>query len=382
MIKILHIHTLSVISGSGINALDTVKRLINSGYEVEFACSPAGGSLIDEVASCGITVRPLRYMVREVRILKDLAALFELTLLIKKHRYQIVHTHNSKAGFIGRLAAKIAGVPVIIHTIHGFAFHEYERPLMRRLYVFLERLAAKFSDRLVTVSTPLKDWGLRLKIGREGQYCVIPDGIEIERFNVNIDPEKKRQELGVGSDYFIVGLVAKLWEGKGHQTLIEAMPRIIQQFPKVKFLFVGEGYLRQNLEKLATARGLRDYIIFTGFRKDIPEITATFDIAVLPSFFEGLGRSLLEAMALGKPVVATNVGGIPEVVEDSLNGSLVSPGDSVALAEAIIRLLKDKELRHRMGVEGRRRIDERFSAEKMVNRIEDIYRSILKEKGF
>jgi glycosyltransferase involved in cell wall biosynthesis len=382
MIRILHIHTLSVISGSGLNVLDTVKRLKEKGYKVEFASSPEGGSLIDEVASCGITVRPLRYLGREVNILKDPLALFELMLLIRRQRYDIVHTHNSKAGFIGRIAARIAGVAVVIHTIHGFSFHEYERPPLRILYVLLERLAAKFSDRLITVSTPLKDWGLRLEIGREKQYCVIPDGIDIELFTVKTDLAKTKSELGIRPDSLIVGLVAKLWDGKGHHTLIKAMPKIIEELPQVKFIFAGDGYLRQDLENLVASLCLKDYTIFTGFRKDIPELTAIFDVAVLPSFFEGLGRSLLEAMVLGKPVVATDVGGIPEVVKHNKNGFLVSPGDSVALAEAIIKLLKDKELCQKMGEEGRRQINERFSAKKMVDDIEGVYQEMLKEKGF
>jgi len=381
MIRILHIHTLSVISGSGLNVLDTVKRLKEEGYKVEFASSPEGGSLIDEVASFGITVRPLRYLGREVNILKDPLALFELMLLIRRQRYDIVHTHNSKAGFIGRIAARIAGVPVVIHTIHGFSFHEYERPPLRILYVLLERLAAKFSDRLITVSTPLKDWGLRLGIGREKQYCVIPDGIDIELFTVKMDLAKTKSELGIRPDSLIVGLVAKLWDGKGHHTLIKAMPKIIEEVPQVKFIFAGDGYLRRDLENLVASLCLKDYTIFTGFRKDIPELTAIFDVAVLPSFFEGLGRSLLEAMVLGKPIVATDVGGIPEVVRHNKNGFLVSPGDSGALAEAIIKLLRDKELSRKMGEEGRRHINERFSAKKMVDDIEGVYQEMLKEKG-
>ena len=372
---------MSVISGSGLNVLDTVKRLKEEGYKVEFASSPEGGSLIDEVASFGITVRPLRYLGREVNILKDPLALFELMLLIRRQRYDIVHTHNSKAGFIGRIAARIAGVPVVIHTIHGFSFHEYERPPLRILYVLLERLAAKFSDRLITVSTPLKDWGLRLGIGREKQYCVIPDGIDIELFTVKMDLAKTKSELGIRPDSLIVGLVAKLWDGKGHHTLIKAMPKIIEEVPQVKFIFAGDGYLRRDLENLVASLCLKDYTIFTGFRKDIPELTAIFDVAVLPSFFEGLGRSLLEAMVLGKPIVATDVGGIPEVVRHNKNGFLVSPGDSGALAEAIIKLLRDKELSRKMGEEGRRQINERFSAKKMVDDIEGVYQEMLKEKG-
>lgn len=379
-VKILHIHTLPVVSGSGIHTLITMQELKDKGYVIEFACAP-GGTLIDEVVRSNIPFRPIRHFIHEINVFSDFMALVELVLLMRRRRYTIVHSHNSKAGFLGRLAAKLAGVPIIIHTIHGFAFHEYEKPPRRILFILLEKLAAGFADRLITVSTPLRNWGLELKIGREEQYCVIPDGIEIDRFKIRIDLAKKKQELGINPQDLVVGMVAKLWKGKGHMTLLEAAPSIIREIPNVKFLFVGEGYLRQDLERIALSKGLKDYIIFTGFRNDIPQITATFDIAVLASFFEGLGRVLLEAMVLEKPVVATNVGGIPEVVKDGVNGFLVPAGDSHLLAETIIKLLKDENLRRDMGRVGRKMIDEKFSAKKMVGDIERLYGVLLKKEG-
>lgn len=379
-VKVIHIHTLPIISGSGINTLITMQGLKRNGYDVEFACAP-GGALIGEVVKSNIPFMPIRHFVQKINILSDIMALFELILLMRKKRYTIIHTHNSKAGFLGRLAAKITGAPIIIHTIHGFAFHEYEKPPRRILFIILERIAARFADRLITVSTPLKRWGLRLKIGKKQQYCVIPDGIEIERFQVKIDLEKKRQELGINPNDLVVGMVAKLWDGKGHITLLDAVPLIIKVVSSVKFLFVGEGYLRKDLERIVLAKGLKDYIIFTGFRTDIPEVTSIFDVAVLASFFEGLGRVCLEAMVLSKPVVATRVGGIPEVVKNDINGFLVPPGNCIALSDAIIKLLKDENLRRQMGHQGRKMIDERFSADMMVKQIQIVYEGLLKEKG-
>lgn len=379
-IKILHIHTLPVVSGSGIHTLITMQGLKDKGYIVEFACAP-GGALVDEAIKSNIPFRPIRHFVQEINIFSDFMALTELVLLMRKERYTIVHSHNSKAGFLSRLAAKIAGVPVIVHTIHGFAFHEYERPPCRILFILLERLAARFAGRLITVSTPLKEWGLQLKIGKDKKYIVIPDGIEMERFNVRMDLNKKKQELGINPQDLVVGMVAKLWDGKGHYTILKAAPAIIKAVGNVKFLFVGEGYLRQDLERIVYEKGLEDYIIFTGFRNDIPELTAIFDVAVLVSFFEGLGRALLEAMVLEKPVVATNVGGIPEIVKDGVNGFLVPPENSHQLAGAIIRLLRDESLRKRMGREGRKMINERFLAEKMVGDIIGVYEELLEKKG-
>ncbi|MBA7709862.1 putative glycosyltransferase EpsD [subsurface metagenome] len=307
---------------------------------------------------------------------------------MRQKRYDIVHTHNSKAGFIGRLAAKIAGVPIIIHTIHGFAFHEYERPPRRILFILLERFAARLCDKLITISEPLKEWGLRLKIGRPEKYVTIYSGIEVEKFKVNINIDGKKKELGIKPNVKVIGVVAKLWEGKGHETVLEAAPQVIKKIPDVKFLFVGEGYLRDRLKARVRKLGLSDKIIFTGFRSDIPKITATFDVALLVSLFEGMGRVLLEAMVLGKPVVATKVGGIVDVVKASglegplawkegETGILVPPGDADALAKAIVTILKDEELARRMGEAGKRRIDKRFTAKTMVKRISEVYEKLI-----
>ena len=378
--KILHIHTLPIISGSGIHTLIIMKGLDKSSYEVEFACAP-GGSLIDKVVNQGIKFRPIRNFVQRISIYDDLMALWELVWLMKQERYDIVHTHNSKAGFIGRLAARIAGVPIIVHTIHGFAFHEFEKPPRQSLFILLERFAAHFADKLITVSEPLKDWGLRLKIGRPEQYITIYDGIEINKFDLDINIGEKRRQFGIKSADLVIGVVSKLWEGKGHKCILEAAKRVVVKVADVKFMFVGEGYLREELEELTKQLGLSDYVIFTGFRTDIPEVTAIFDIAVLASFFEGLGRVLLEAMALGKPVIATRVGGIVDVVTDGETGSLVPPNDSVVLAEAMIKLLLNDELRKRMGQAGRAKIDEKFSARTMVTRIKEVYEGLIQKAG-
>lgn len=378
-IKVLHIHTLPIISGSGISALLTMKGLNRNKCEVEFACAP-GGSLIDNVRKEGIKFRSIKNFVQKINIYNDLMALLELIWLLRGQKYDIVHTHNSKAGFIGRLAARIAGAPIIVHTIHGFAFHEFEKPPRQKLFIILERFAARFTDKLITVSEPLKHWGLRLGIGRLDKYITIYDGIEIDIFKLNFDVEKKRREFGIKPNDFVIGVVSKLWEGKGHKCILHAAKSVVAKVPNVKFMIVGEGYLRKELEELTHKLGLGDYVIFTGFRTDIAEITAMFDVAILASFFEGMGRVLLEAMASGKPVVATRVGGIVDVVRDGETGILVPPGDSKALAEAIITLLKDEDLARRMGEAGRRRIDSKFSARTMVEKTEKVYEELIEKK--
>lgn len=378
--KVLHIHTLPVISGSGINTLLSMAGLNQDRYEVEFACAP-GGPLIDQVVSGGIGFHPIRHFVQRISIYHDLLAWWQLVCLMRQRDYDIVHTHNSKAGFLGRLAAIVAPVPIIVHTIHGFAFHEYERPLRRQLFIWLERFAGHFTDRLITISEPLKQWGLGLRIGRPEKYVTIYSGIEIEKFRVNIDIQQKKAELGIGPEDKVVGVVAKLWEGKGHRCILQAAQGVVKRRPNVKFLFVGEGILKEKLQLLTHQLGLDEKVIFTGFRTDIPELTAIFDIAVLASFFEGLGRVLLEAMALGKPVVASRVGGIVDVVDDGKTGILVPAQDAPALANALITLLLDAGLRMRMGKAARAKIDAKFSAQAMVSQIKDVYEQLLRKEG-
>lgn len=380
-IKVLHVHTLPVISGSGINTFLTMKGLSKDFYEVELACQP-NGPLADEVEKAGIVFRPIKHFVQPVSPLNDFLALCELVRLMRRQRYCLVHTHNSKAGFIGRLAAKISGIPVIIHTIHGFSFHSQEPFYRRWLFCNLERFAARFADRLITISQPLTKWGLEVGIGRHEQYTTIYSGIELDKFAVSLDIAAKKKELAIPADHAVVGVVSKLWKGKGHEQILRAAVDVVKAIPQTSFVFVGEGYLRPKLEAIVARLALEKHVIFTGFRNDIPEITATFDVVVLASFFEGLGRVLLEAMALGKAVVATRVGGIVDVVDDGITGLLVEAGSVEALAQALKKLLLDGELRRKMGQAGRAKISEKFSAKTMVARIEEVYKQELAKKGY
>jgi glycosyltransferase involved in cell wall biosynthesis len=377
--KVLHVHTLPVISGSGINTLLTMLGLDKDRYEVEFACAP-DGPLVDEAVKKGIKFHPVRNFVQRISIWNDLMALWELAWLMRQQRYDIIHTHNSKAGFIGRLAARIVNVPIIVHTIHGFAFHEFERTPRRRLFVWLERFAARLADKLIVVSGALGEWGLGLRVGKPEQYITIYSGIEIDKFQVKINVIEQKHQLGISPEDNVIGVVSKLWEGKGHKSILQAAKNVITKVPSVKFVFVGEGYLRKKLEALTQQLGLSDYVIFTGFRTDIPQLTSIFDVAILASLYEGLGRVLLEAMVLGKPVIATKVGGVVDVVDDGKTGLLIPPNNPTLLSQAIIRLLSDGDLRNRMGRAGRDKIGVKFSAKTMVAQIQKIYEELLVEK--
>ncbi len=381
-IKVLHVHTLPVVSGSGINTYLTMKRTPADRFEVSLACAP-GGMLNHIVRGSGMSVHEVRNMVQPLHPVRDLRALFELVRILRREKIAVVHTHNSKAGFLGRLAGKIAKTPVVIHTVHGFSFHDSEPRIRRMLFKILERRAARWADHMIYISQPMIDWAEREGILREGAYSKIYSGIDLEAFRRydRMEQEPLRNELGIGRTDRVIGFVSKLWEGKGHTVALEAMTGVLKEHPDVKLLLVGEGELERPLRERAREYGIERSVIFAGFRTKIAEITALCDFCILPSFYEGMGRVLLEAGASGKPVVATTVGGIPDVVIPEETGILIPPGEPAALAEAMIRLLNDSELRLRMGETARRRIGEKFDADTMVEQIVAVYDLCLKRKG-
>lgn len=382
-IRVLHIHTLPVVSGSGINTFLSMAGMDRSRYEVELACAP-GGRLVDLVRDHGMKVRTISCLVQPLNPRKDLVALLGLVRFLKRNPFHVVHTHNSKAGFVGRLAARLASVPVIVHTVHGFAFHGQE-PLWRQvLFRNLERLASHWCDRMIFISQPLVDWALREHLVDRGKIVKIYSGIAVDKFQPVPVEEKHRirEKWGLGREDLVIGIVSKLWEGKGHLTLLEAFREVKKEIENTRLVIVGEGYLEERLRETARSLGLADSVLFTGFQMDVSEIIPAFDVAVLPSLFEGMGRVLLEAMAMEKPVVGSRVGGIPDLVKDGVNGLLITPGHAHELAETLKRILGDSALALTMGREGRKRITEEFSATSMVRSIEEVYRECLIRKGF
>jgi glycosyltransferase involved in cell wall biosynthesis len=382
MIKVLHIHTLPVISGSGINTFLSMRGMDKGFYKMELAVAPRG-PLIGLVREHGMRVRTFKHFVQPLDPFRDLLALLDLTAFLRNEGYHLIHTHNSKAGFIGRLAGKWAGVPVSVHTVHGFAFHDQEPPWRQALFRNLERLAGHWCDKMIFISQPLIDWALREGVTNESKVVKIYSGIELDHFHpVSAEEKRKiRKKWGINQKDAVIGMVSKLWEGKGHEILIRAFQEIKKEIKEARLVIVGEGYLHDPLVSLVDRLGLTDSVLFTGFQMDVFEIIATFDVTVLPSFFEGMGRVLLEAMAMEKPVVASRVGGIPDLVEDGVNGFLVSPGKIRELREGLLKVLCDRKLARKLGRQGRKRINDQFSAETMVQSIDKIYRKLLSMKG-
>ena len=381
--KVLHIITRLILGGAQQNTMITASQLDSAKFDVTLVSGPQTGSegeIIGEVERRGVRLHILRELVREINPLRDLVTLVKLYRMVRGQAFVIVHTHSSKAGILGRAAAKLAGVPVIIHTVHGWGFHDRMGGLQRWLLVQVERWAATISDKLIVVSSVLKDTGLRDGIGRPEQYVTIYSGIDLLEFDrPSLDVAKKKSELGLPTGVPVVGTVGRLSSQKNPEGLLLAAQKVIQRMPEARFLIVGDGPLRSRVEESIRAMGISGNVVLTGIRHDIPELMAILDLFVLSSLWEGLPRVLPQAMAAGKPVVCTNVDGNMEAILNGVNGLLVPPRDADALAHAILQLLRNPELARKMGLEGRKRVTS-FSASKMVEDIEMLYRRLLSER--
>ena len=326
----------------------------------------------------GVRVFALPSLVRRLSFKNDLLAFINIYRLIRRIRPHIVHTHTSKAGLLGRLASFLARVPIIIHTPHGHVFHSYYGPVMTKVFVFAEKILSFITDKITALTNRERDEHLEEGIASIEKYVVIHSGVMLDRLmNMSVDAGAVRGEFGIAQDSNVIGVVGRLVPIKGHKYLVSAAKRIIKEFRNTVFVFVGDGYLSSRLERQAESVGVRKNIIFTGWRKDAVEILDLFDILVLPSLNEGMGKVLVEGMALGKPIVASSVGGIINLVKNGENGILVPPGDSDALGEAILQLLKDKNLSEKLGKNGKAMVYPEFDASVMVKQIDDLYESLL-----
>lgn len=320
-------------------------------------------------------------LTRELSLEKDLTALWKLYRLIRQVRPDIVHTHMAKAGTLGRLAAKLAGVSIIVHTFHGHVFHSYFGTVKTKVFIIVEKLLALFATQIVAVSQSQRDEILRYKIAPPKKVVSIPLGLELDSF---LEAEKNkgqlRLELNMDQDHKLVGIIARLVPVKGHSFLFEAAQIIIPVFPQVKFLVVGDGLLRKNLENLVGQLGIQGNVIFCGFRKDLPRIYADLDVVVLTSLNEGLPVAVIEAMAAARPVVAFDVGGVKDLIRDDVTGILVPFGDVQRLADSMISLLRNPQKGKSLGQNARQRAYPHFDYRRLVRDMEKFYCQLLKNQ--
>jgi glycosyltransferase involved in cell wall biosynthesis len=323
----------------------------------------------------GVTITRLRCLVRNPSVVNDTLALFCLFRLIRKGHYNIVHTHTSKAGILGRVAAKLAGAPCIVHTPHGHIFYGYFSALLTAAFVYLERFTGKFTDALITLTQAEKRDYLLRNIGTPDRIFPVYSGIDLDPFMYPARTrEEMRKELGLNESHFVAGTVARLDPVKNHHLIVDAALRLKNDFRDIRFVFVGDGDLREELAARIEEHGMTDGFIFTGWRNDISDLLAAFDIFIMCSKNEGMGRAFVEAQAAGVPVIGTRVGGIAEVLDEGRTGYLVDPDNAYELAEKIELLHRLKSHRNALSEACRKWVDPKFSAVLMVDEIESVYR--------
>lgn len=321
-------------------------------------------------------------LVRDVDPRRDLSALWYLYRLFRRERFSVVHTHTAKAGALGRIAAKMAGGPVTVHTPHGHNFYGYFGPAASSWIVSVEKfLAGGFTDAIVALTQLEKDDYLARGIGAGGKISIIYQGLELNRL-VHDYKEKVRlkSSLGIKPGAAVVGMAGRLEPVKGSLFFIEAAALIAKSYPDTVFLVIGDGALRRAMEEKARELGISGSVIFAGWREDAADLISTMDVLVLPSLNEAVGMVLIEAQAQSVPVVASRVGGVPEVVNDRKTGLLVPPSDPDAIAKAVSGLLSDKALRSAMGEAAATWVFDKFRAEDMAARTSALYVELLNKK--
>jgi glycosyltransferase involved in cell wall biosynthesis len=327
-------------------------------------------------------LRVLPALGRDIRGAADVRALAGLVRLMRRVRPHVVHTHTAKAGTLGRLAALLARVPVVVHTYHGHVFRGYFSPARTRLFLAIERALARHTNRLTTESEGVRRELLDLGIGRPDRFLVVPPGLDLAPFLASERVRGElRRELGLAPDAALVGIVARLVPIKAHEVFLEAAARLADRRPAVQFVVAGDGECRGALEARAAQLGLAGRVHFLGWRADLDRVYADLDVVALTSDNEGSPVALIEALAAARPVVATRVGGVPDLIEAGRNGLLVPPRDSAALAAALDELLADPARQAALGRAGRVDVARQFGAARLVADVDALYTTLLAERG-
>jgi glycosyltransferase involved in cell wall biosynthesis len=385
-VKVVHIITKMELGGAQQNTLYTVSHLNPEKFQAWLITGP-GGELHEETLALGNTF-VTRDLIRDVRPLQDARAFFQLCSILKKIQTAapqdapiIVHTHSSKAGILGRWAARRSGVPIIIHSIHGFGFHEHQPRPVRAFYIYLEKLTARITTRFIAVSRANKELGCRLRLFTPERAVVIRSGIEIAHFrHGRVPKEKFRAALGIPPAAPVIAMVACLKPQKAPLDFIRVSDLVREAVPEAHYILAGDGELRGAVEQEIENRRLRERVHLLGWRQDISELLHASDMLVLTSLWEGLPRVFPQAMAAGVPVVATRVDGAPEAITDGVNGFLLAPGDVPGLAEKIIFLLRNPAAARVMGEQGAAMVEE-FDSNRMMQQQEALYEELLAESG-
>jgi len=372
------------IGGTAIHTILLTEGMRDTRYRVRLVSGredPGEGNMIEYAAEHGVEPIFIPELGRSIHLWKDAVALWKIYRLIREFRPRIVDTHAAKAGTLGRIAARAAGVPVVVRTFHGHVLRKYFRGSVSWVFTQVERLLSRWTDRIIMVSRQGREELISLGVVAPERIEFVPLGLELDKIrSADGDGPRVRGEWGIPKDAPLVGIVARLVPIKGHHVFIEGAARMLESRPDTWFAIVGDGEMRKELEAFVSRLGLGFRVVFTGFRQDLANVFDALDVLALTSYNEGLPVTIIEAMTAGLPVVATDVGGVSELVEEGVTGFLIPEGDSEALADRLIRLVDDPDAGGRMGAEGRRRAVRRFAKDRLVRDMVAIYDDLLGDR--
>ena len=383
MIRVLHAITKLALGSAAENTLRQLVSLQGAGYAVALAVGLAASDprFVARGRQWGCRLLDVPALDRDPAPRRDLLAVARLVRLIRRERPAIVHTHTSKAGFLGRLAARLARAPAVIHQPHGHIFYGYYGPARTRFYVALERIAARWSDRIVALTEAEIHEHLALGIGRREQFVTVPSGVPTAELRARAPGrDTARRMLGIDDETFVVAAIGRLVPIKGFDILLRALPTVVASLPRTRALVVGDGPEMEALAALARSLGVADHVRMDGASAEVETILSAADVLAAPSRNEGMGRVLVEAMALGVPVIGAAVGGIPDVIGNGLGGGLVPPDDPAALAAALIEIGGDPGRRLKLAEAARERA-EAFSTTVAEARLLELYATLVRDKG-
>jgi len=384
LMRIVHIITRMIVGGAQENTLLCCQDLMRLyGDEVLLVTGPAlgpEGDLLTETPEHGVPVELVGSLRREIHPWRDVVAYRQIRRILSRFRPDVVHTHSAKAGVLGRSAAWALAVPAIVHTVHGAPFHPYQPGWVRALFRQCERYAARRCHRLISVADAMTQLLVEAHVAPREKFVTIYSGMDVQPFlQANQKRLETRTALGFGDQHVVIGKIARLFQLKGHADVVEAAAAVIRRFPHVRFLFVGDGVLRPDIERQIARAGLTPYFVFTGLvpPSRIADLIGAMDILVHASLREGLARALPQALLAGKPVVSYDIDGAREVVIPGQTGYLIRPGDVQGLVEALSTLVGNERLRQGLGEQGRSLCRQRFDHVAMTAAIRREYQRLL-----
>jgi len=373
--NILYVITKLELGGAQKQLLELIRGLDKSRFNVFLFTAQEGILMSNALSINELHIKKSSWLERNLNPIKDFFSLMEIFSFIKRNKIDIVHTHSSKAGILGRIAGRLAGTKTVMHTVHGWPFHQYQPFLSRMIFLWLEKIAAVCSDKLIVVSRSDLQIGLKYICNDQNKYALMNYGVELD-----LGPEQThkavKEELQIKEGDLIVGNISCFKPQKAPLDFLKLAAIVKKSFPRIKFVLVGDGVLRKKIERAILRANLQDNLILTGWRRDITAILSSIDVFVLTSLWEGMPVSALEAMRCAKPIVATDTGGIREIVVDGYNGFLVKPKDMQSMSRQLITLLKNKTLREKMGCLSREQISSKFSPQSMIQANQDLYETL------